>query len=201
MLTLFESNVGSGSWGNPSSGGIATWNCQALFTFALRSGSGSCRKMATVRGLASEHQILLLQEVHGVWGDHVSLQALLPYHTVYANFGEHTGVGGTVILVASKLVKDAVQVQHDPWVKGRCQEVRLHYSDKVLSIINIHMEPAAHHNTKASILRTVAARAVHREEGLQIVGGDWDHMATGEHRFDVCRGVELPKTRASGSNL
>ena len=86
-------------------------------------------------------------------------------------------LGGTVILVAKSLVEQADWVDHDPWVTGRVQEVRLSLLGSVLSIINVHIEPAASHDVKGGIIQQIACRKVLPDDGLQLVGGDWNFMS------------------------
>ena len=94
------------------------WNCHILFGHHF-SQQGLCsRKMEVVRCLGRMHSVVMLQETHGVPGDHLTLRALLPTHTVYENFGSHTGVGGTVLLVHNQILGQAVDIQHDTWLEG-----------------------------------------------------------------------------------
>ena len=81
--------------------------------------------MEVIRSLCRMHSVVMLQEVHGVDGDHLSLQALLPSHTVYANFRCHTGIEGTILLVDNQILQKVVDIQHDAaWLEGRCQELK-----------------------------------------------------------------------------
>ena len=74
--------------------------------------------MGVVRALCDMHWVVMLQETHGVPGDHLTLRSLLPSHTVYENFGGHTGVGGTILLVHKQLLGSAVDIQHEVWLEG-----------------------------------------------------------------------------------
>lgn len=95
-------------------------------------------ELCEVGRLAASHHILLLQETHGVLGDRIPLQAMLPLHVVIADFGEHAGVGGALTIVARSVLVGAASVRHDPWIQGTCQEVCINARGLLLSIVNAH---------------------------------------------------------------
>ena len=138
--------------------------------YALGAGSRAKRKFGEVKRLCAKHTIVHLQETHGCIGDLQTLEREVGSHRAFGSFDSSPGVGGVVILVAKQLVSQAAIAICSTIHAARCIELTIAFRSTTLQLINVHVDPAADHNTKEALYRDIASSMVERSEGICFLG-------------------------------
>ena len=83
---------------------IASWSVHALFMHSWAGNNKAKCKFAALHRLVRDHDVVLLQELHGEEGDLQTLAHAFPHFVALASFGSWAGIGGVAILYRKSIV-------------------------------------------------------------------------------------------------
>ena len=178
---------------------VVTWNCASLFGAAPRDEVGRKRylaKMNKVAGLARNHDVVFLQEVHGSEEDLTSLGCYIPNHLLCGSFCQSRAAGGVLTIIHPRL-RQRYGECHDFKVvhPGRATVVDLVDSrdeadlaggrHEPLSLCCIHVVPAWSANEKYTFLGRIRSFVPHFGEAVVFLAGDFNFPVDGEGRVNL----------------
>ena len=147
-------------------------------------------KMGELKKQAAMHHVLLLQETHGESGDSATFaRELVEFITCFSP-GATSGVGGVTIAIRKSILKQFDYINEVVITIGRAMAVHLSGPRGSISFISVHINPAMNYLAKCRAMDAVHA-ALPDLPSLWIMGGDWNHEAMGDSRFNAIAGEHI----------
>ena len=168
---------------------IATWNCRALFMGLTSKRRIEAFKHSLLSRLVNCHDVVCLQEAHGVPGDEVELEKF-PHMKAFASFGHSTACGGVVVLAAHVFCASFAEVVPRVLDPGRILEVCFIDAHAPVQVINVHINP-----NYPDVEKNGAVDVIHGaiQLGMHCITiGDFNFVPGDECRYNVQNKDELP---------
>ena len=162
---------------------LVTWNAAALFTATATSRSLARARLAMLKSLCMNNDIVMIQEAHGNQCHLQLLENELPEFLLMGTFCRNPAAGGAILAIRKALVNTVAPPQMFILDPGRCCAALLEHDGHKMLCANIHLMPSYTQEEKCALLRDV--RALVSDIGaLTVLAGDFNFVMVEEARYD-----------------
>ena len=169
---------------------ICTWNSRALFGSIDGNHARLYSKLAVVQSLASQHEIVVLQETHGTDADLRVLQRKCPTHKWYGTFSDYRNVGGSITGVDLSLLADhGLSDWHSHTIlAGRSLVVSRDTLHGTFAFVNVHIDSTVSSAAQNIIIKDLKAFIYGMGYSAVFLCGNFNFVHSDEGRLWLATG-------------